>query len=401
MYKKEAILPPDFEIERGSLIVSNHLRNSDIPILSSVLCRRKGLRFRFPLPFFATRDDIFGPRFLRDFLKAAAWPPPLPTLVGLVPLRRLLRMLRARPIRRVREFTLDHALTALRAAGLGDQPPERVLRPDTLRRMEACCGRVPSTLSALERSPRLGAMRGEIWGLRRLRLAAVQRLKPSFRATVDDQLRVLAELLKAGHLVYLAPEGTISETGGMSRIRQGAARLYMLTQRPPTIQPLALSYDPMRRGRLRAVVRVGTALTGLEPGDTRAFNATLRRALLSLYTITPSHLVARFLAAGPETFTSTMCAAWFERAVQALREAGLPLDPVLARVDAAKLVHVRLAWAARHRLLRREGGCWMNVWWSDAKASMYDAPIRVVTQLDTGFGEALSLMPELAGRIQP
>ncbi len=168
LYKREAILPPDFHIEDGSIIVSNHLRNSDVPILASVLCRRNGLRY--PLPFFATRDDIFRSHFLRDFLRGAAWPPALSALIGLVPVRWLLRLLRAQPMRRVREFTLDRALAALRKSGHGDLPPELLLREATLRRIKARCGRVPPTISALARSRRLGPMRWETWGLRRLRL---------------------------------------------------------------------------------------------------------------------------------------------------------------------------------------------------------------------------------------
>ena len=72
LYRKEEMLPEGFSLDPGTLVVSNHQRDSDVPILTTVICRREGLNIRFPLPFYATREDIFLPGFLRDLLHDSA-----------------------------------------------------------------------------------------------------------------------------------------------------------------------------------------------------------------------------------------------------------------------------------------------------------------------------------------
>ena len=125
LFRKEEIVPADFRLDPGTLVVSNHQRDADVPILTTVLCRREGFYIRRPLPFYATREDIFRPGFLADFL--AHWPRPLPALLGRIPLRWLFRIVRAEPMRRVREFTLVETLAALRAGGFADAAPATVL----------------------------------------------------------------------------------------------------------------------------------------------------------------------------------------------------------------------------------------------------------------------------------
>ncbi|HEX5314588.1 MAG TPA: hypothetical protein VFX38_06775, partial [Gammaproteobacteria bacterium] len=53
-----AVLP------RPCLIVANHRRDADIPILGVFLGRRRGLRITGVLPHFVAREDLFAPDFL-------------------------------------------------------------------------------------------------------------------------------------------------------------------------------------------------------------------------------------------------------------------------------------------------------------------------------------------------
>ncbi len=399
LYRKEEILPPDYHLHPGTLVVSNHQRDSDVPILTTVLCRRKGLEIRFPLPFYATREDIFRPGFLRDLLTDAAWPKPMPTLLGRVPLRWLFRIVRAQPMRRVREFTFGETLDALCAAGLGEENPRTLLRASMLSRIDARLGHVPPTLATLSSAP-LGPLRREFWGLRRLYLRALQPLKTPFREVISGHLEQLAELLEDGRIVYLAPEGTISNTGQMRRLRAGAARLYDLVRESPKIRPAALSYDPLGPGRLRVVVKIGEALDNLDPQDGRGFNATLRKTILSLHAVTPSHLFARLLTSGQSAFTDDECIRWLRRCVAALNKGGVTLDPLLARTDPAGLAGERLEWLARRRLLRRAGTRWINCQPAGVRPGWHH-PARVVPYLDAALGEISTLVPDIAAELDP
>jgi len=399
LYRKEEILPADYRLDPGTLVVSNHQRDSDVPVLTTVLCRRRGFHIGFPLPFYATREDIFRRGFLRDLLGEAGWPRPLPELLGRVPLLWLFRIVRARPMRRVREFTFGEALAALVAAGSGDAAPAAVLRESTLRRLEATLGRVPRTVRDTARA-RLGRMRVEEWGLRRLRLEALHRLAADFRAIVSAHLDDFAELLDAGRVVYLAPEGTISETGRMRRIRRGPWALLERARETPPVRPLSLSYDPLGPGRLRVVVKVGETFDAAHIQTMRDCNARLRHELLSLCAVTPSHLVSRYLHRGPAVFSFEAFARWFADAARAVADSPLILDPLLERRDPRDVARERFDWLVRRRLLRRDGTAWRNGRSRGAPPG-WRRPDNTVTYLDTAFEELLSLDPRLAASLEP
>ncbi len=214
VYRKEEMLPPGFRLQPGTLIVSNHLRDSDVPILTALLCRRIGWRIRDPLPFFATREDLLQ----RDALAwlVPHWPRRWARLAGRIPLGWFFDNARALPMRRLREFTLGETLQELCNAGYGGAAPEAVLNRRGRREIEAALARLPATISDLD-ADALGALRYRRWGLRRLELRTLRRLGPRLRTTIGTQLDGFAALLAAGHSVYLAPEGTISASGEFGR----------------------------------------------------------------------------------------------------------------------------------------------------------------------------------------
>lgn len=399
LYRKEEMLPTGYRLDPGTLLVSNHQRDSDIPILTTVVCRREGFNIRFPLPFYATREDLFRPRFLRNLLLDAAWPAPLASLLGHIPLQWLFRIVRAQPMRRLREFSFGETLESLREAGLGDRTPQTLLRTATLQSIEAHLGYVPQTLDELS-AARLGGLRSQFWGLRRLKLTAVRTLEAPFRAAIGAQLRNFAALLDAGRIVYLAPEGTISDTGRMCRLRRGAAQVIDLAQQSPAVRPAALSYDPLGTGRLRVVVRVGDVLEMPDPSDTRRFNATMHEAILGLCAVTPSHLLSRYLVAGPPQFTTATFAEWLADAIEQLNHAGLTVDPIFSRSDPGELARTRLRWLARRGLVHDREGHWHNRWPPDTPPGWHK-PSREVAYLDAALGEVLSLKPGLDAELCP
>src|SRR5699024_5381552 len=67
-------LPPDFQPPPGTLIISNHLRDSDALILGAQLFGRDGLHMRGRLPYFAMREDLSRRGALANLVHGCPWP---------------------------------------------------------------------------------------------------------------------------------------------------------------------------------------------------------------------------------------------------------------------------------------------------------------------------------------
>lgn len=362
LYRLRLIYPPDYQLVPGMLVVSNHRRDADVPLLASALCQRKGLRLRWPLPFWASREDLFHRGFLREYLHT--WPRPLRIAVGWIPLARLLYAMRVEPLRRVREFTLAEAFADLAATDDGMHCLNRRGRQE-LSASDAALG-------AAANSPM-----HRVWGLRRLHGSARATLAPGFRATIDAQLARFADLLDAGRIVYFAPEGTVSQDGRFGRLRAGTWLLVQRTTAQPPILPVALSYDALQAGRLRAIIHVGTPMTAYCAHDRRRFDGMLEKQIRRLYPLNASHLASRYLVAGPATFTRAELACWFAHAREWLAAAGCMLDPHLARADADVLAGRRLGWLRRQQLVTRTQAGWRNCWPRAARAGWHSAAATV------------------------
>lgn len=347
-YRRTTILPHDFHIAPGTLIASNHQRDVDGPMLGTVLVHRRGLRFQHPLPFFATREDLFRPGILARL--TVHWPAPLPALLGRISLGWFFPLGRAEPMRRVREFTLGETLHALVDAGLGATDCTALLNARGLRELGVhhaplVDGLARTTPACLERW----------WGLRRLTPRGRQAIATPFRLTVAAQLAQFVQRLDRGRCVYFAPEGTISMDGHFGRMRAGFFRLARAAAVPPWIQPMALGYDALAGGRTRAVANVGPRVRANPDLDLSAFNHTLRSMVLRLVPVTPSHLLARWLLHGPRSFTREQLAAWLARSVDTLQTVHPAVDPMLTRRSTATIANARLRWLERTQLVVRRG----------------------------------------------
>jgi 1-acyl-sn-glycerol-3-phosphate acyltransferase len=391
------LIPPDFRLEPGTLVVSNHLRDCDVPVLTAALCRRRGLRILNPLPFCAAREDLFRRGFVSDLL--TTWPRPITWLLGRVPLEGLFRILRVQPIRRIREYTLGETIAALRSAGFGDADPRDVLCDRGRREIESVLGTLPDRVNAIEPAM-LGPLRLAHWGLRRLRRETLRALDPGFRATISGQIGRLVELISTGRVVYLAPEGVTSRSGRFGALRAGAWEVYRRCAQRPPVLPVALSYDPLCSGRVRAVVGVGQALSSIDAGCRRDFDETLRVEILRLSAVTCSHLASRFIAVGPRRFTTQTFARWLNHAGSATRQAGLALDPLLQHAPSATHARKRLACLARRTLSTRAGDGWRNRWPADVQPA-WSTPAAVVPYLHNALDDLATLDSGLAAKLAP
>lgn len=383
VYRRERQFPPNFRVAPGTLIASNHQRDVDGPMLGNALVRRHGLRFQSPLPFFATREDLFQPGILARL--TVHWPAPASVLLGHIRLGWFFSLARTEPMRRTREFTLGDALRALVDADLGDHDAASVLNARGHRET----GLVPGEISVHKLLQRPEPSLEAWWGLRRLAPSARTTISTDFRATVQRQLKHFTRRLDQGHCVYFAPEGGISLDGRFARVRAGFYQLSHMAHTAPWIQPMALGYDTLASGRSRAVLRIGEVFRADVSANRRDFDANLRRSVLALVPITPSHLLARFLLHGPSTFTLADLAGWLARSHDALAKNGITLDPLFERVPIDRLAERRLRWLARKRLVTRDGKNWRNTCPRDA-APGWRNPANIVRYLDNGLGDAVS-----------
>ena len=374
MYRTDVLAPKGCDVPPGTLIVSNHQRDADVPILAVALDRATGARLRLEPPFFASREDLLRPGFLA--ILAEHWPEAARALVGAIPLGWLFDAVRVRPIRRIREFTLREAACALTEAGYAEVPCASILNARGVRDLgERWCSR-PLCLVCEDR----GAPLDGIWGLRRLQREARAALRDEFRATIARQLREFAGLLDVGHCLYFAPEGATSDDGRFGRVRDGARTILRLAARDHPVLPVALSYDALAPGRPRAVIHVGALLSELDVASAESFAAALRRSIARLYPITPSHLVARYLVAGPARFTADQLAAWMEQGRSAVVAAGYAADPRLERERPDALAEERLRWLRANGIVAREADHWRNAW-PRASAAGWRRPANVVRYL--------------------
>jgi 1-acyl-sn-glycerol-3-phosphate acyltransferase len=376
LYRVERVLQPG--CRPGTLVVSNHQRESDVPIVCAALVRRNGLRIMDPLPFFAMREDLLHRDALFNLL--AKWPRPVAKTLGRIPLRWLFQGVRTMPMRRLREFTLGDTVEALIADGLGDEAPETVFNARGQRDIAKGMQMLPECVRDITRDA-MGKAWRTYWGLRRLRLNVLERIAPEFRTTINTQLDSFAALLDGGHSLYMAPEGTISLSGHFGRVRAGPWRVSRRRASPPLIMPVGLSYDALGPGRLRVVAHGGAPLRNPDLSDQCRFGADLREMLLALCMLTPSHLLAWYLHHGPQRFTTAQLASWLERARDSAHATGVGLDPIWKRNSGQMIAEERVRWMRRKRLLEHQGGeTWRNTWPRGSEPG-WGAPAAVVAYL--------------------
>jgi len=394
VYRREAYFPPGYQLPPGTVVISNHQRDADVPILGTALCRRRDLRFQWPLPYFAAREDLFRRGFLTEYV--AGWPPPVPQLLGRIPLRWFFEILRTRPIRRVREFGLAETLQAVRAAGLGATEPHAILNMRGQRELTSLLGTLPPQIAEIKLRRDRTALAG-VWGLRRLQCTALRQLKSAFRATVTAQLHAFAALLDAEHSVYFSPEGVISADGRFGRVRGGLRQLCRLAASPPRLLPVALSYDGLGPGKLRVIMQVGELLECPDTTRATAFSAAVRRAVLELVAVNPSHLLAVYLSIGPLQFSTHELSDWLNQTLALITRHNLRIDPRFAEHATGAALEKRLHWLQRKGLVRFEHGRWQNLWPRNTQAG-WQTRAQQVRYFANGLGD---LMPDWQQALAP
>ncbi|HET8700680.1 MAG TPA: hypothetical protein VFL97_03325 [Nitrococcus sp.] len=340
-----------------TLVVANHCRDTDGPIVASLLMQRRGLRFHGAIASFVAREDLFTPGFLERYL--THYPTAIRRLAGRINIRPLIEGAGAYPIRRIQERTLGEVLTDVLRV-FGNLPLEEVLRPSWAERFGAALGCAPAALTTCDaldqRCHQLTAMRG---GYRRLRTACFRRLKPFERAVIEAQLARFIALLEAGEPVILKPEGVVSPDGSLSRPR---AALYMLINRvaaPLCVLPVSITYDCMD-SEARVFLCVGRQISRLRGLPKTEIETRIMEDVRSGRTVTCSQLAAHRLLclarAGRHRLCESELREFVTAAAHACNAAGLYVDPRLhEHTQCSRRVSGWLQYCLRRGLLYTEG----------------------------------------------
>jgi hypothetical protein len=326
--------PRRFRLEPRTLIVSTHRRETDVPVIGPLLYFGGRLwRHRDERMSFAARDDMFLPGFFAGF------PPDLSPrarrLLFPIGVRRFLPRIKVHPIssasvarageliRSRPESPLEDVVPASLADAFRARSGQRALAPpqrsgEVLRHEYADLLWRPVTR---EEAPDLD----DFWGAR--------------AATASADFRRLVELVRGGGSLVVFPEGRPSPDGEIGPLRRGLSAL-IRRARPARLLPIALAYDPLRRGRTRVVVTVGPPV---EPPAEDVEPATLE--LLRLATpLTCGQYVAHELVAGRHPDAEGL-----GDAVERARAQQRPVDPELLDPERRRIGLAEAIAAAERR----------------------------------------------------
>ena len=328
LYRVTTIGPSAARLRRGTLIVSTHRAESDVPLICpSIYLGYRLWRQRSVRPHFAAREDVFEAGFFAGFpaglplvARRALYGVGVGRVLGRLPMHpvpypdarrlRLGRALAAVPATAPLEPLLPadaYGLVRKRAREVGLAEPRVV--GDVLN------GTYADLLWRFYRRPELGHTAfDEAWARRAVEATA--------------EIRGLVDLLRSGQALMVFPEGRPSPDGSIGPVRGGAGML-VRRGRPESVLPVGIAYDPLQPGRPRAFVAFG------EPLDDLGGNveASILRALMRTTPLTCGQVVAGRLVdvvdSGLDTVTLADLDAGLSATVSAAQADGRPVDPFL------------------------------------------------------------------------
>ncbi|MDQ7842668.1 MAG: hypothetical protein QN141_01070 [Armatimonadota bacterium] len=329
----------------STLIVANHKRDLDSVVLTATLywLQRPPRR---PLEF-AGREDMFLRGFLARYDVVPVW---LRRALYKIDLARVMQGLRIHPVRRFPERTMEEALREALEV-LGDRPAAEILA-DTVWDDLARVG-----MSLRPASLRLSHLLTWRWRAHWQGPASLAAFREPWRTVLRDRQRQvvlaqmdrLADVLRRGGVLYLAPEGVISPDGRLQPFRSGL-RLVLARVPEARVLPCCIVYDFMKPGRLRIFITVGRAMApGADPGA----QEEIRRRLARLHTMTAtqicSHVVWERLVRGQSALAEAALVDETAGLAAALTALGLPVDRQVLQHPQAR-VRQWIAFAVRRGL---------------------------------------------------
>lgn len=344
VHRSTAIDADRLRLVPGTILVSAHLSDADVPVIAGTLFGRLRL-WRDPgaaRPAFAVRNDLLEPGFL------AGYPPRLPRALR----RALFRLdvgpilrerLRCLPLRRADRLQVVEALRARPDVELAGALPA-----DLLLALAARAARSGRPAPVLARDALDGVYADLLWTVvtrERLDGPAWEGVWSERLARAGADLGALLRHLDDGGALVLFPHGEVSADGSIEPLEPRAGRL-LRHARAAVVQPVGVAYDPLVAGRPRAFVGVGAPLGALpRSGAHHLVTAALRAAT----PLTCGLVLARAIVADGRTPSCAGALAMVESAARRAVERGRPLEPAL-RAPRRRRARVEQALRAARRL---------------------------------------------------
>jgi len=367
MYGGEHYAPP----APATLLLNGHKRDWDVPVLTPRLYYHRGWwRPEDRRMAFAGREDIFIPGFVVELVGGWKWPRWMQRWLEHLSFEPFLLRLRAYPIVRVPEFSLHQYLVELQSEQ-GDLLLGEVFSDEMLERLDRWGDVLASRKRSVQPRPSRELHISDVrdWKYRKVlmpylrhRLLLPQRYteyKERQRGKIARQLEGLADVLKKGDTLWIAPEGTLTPNGSVGRVRSGLALL--LDQVPPGTRtlPTNICYDFMTTGHMRACVAIGPTLP-IRQGLSRAELLEQVRVAIALQTVvTMSMLGSTFLwerlQQEQPTFDFETALAAVSQRVEALSQQSALLEQGLTRpAGIRKRLRRFLRYCCKKGLLTRQ-----------------------------------------------
>ncbi|MEW6033229.1 MAG: hypothetical protein AB1603_00035 [Chloroflexota bacterium] len=289
----------NFKRRPSTIIVTNHKRDADGGLLGSTLCSGRGLFTTNLTLHYVSRDDLFRVGFLSKYVLSSA-PGIVRRPLRYVSVGGLMRLLRVKPIAYLSERTVGDTLVDI-GERMAQWSLDRVLTNHFLQHVREWAAvteregkRRLMTIRDSFRWPLWRALQ-RVWDPRFYHVEAFAELKATLRADIRQQIAMLASLLREGQSLFITPEGMLSKSGALGRIRYGLCQVIRDSGVKVRLLPVFVTYDWMTTRRTTAFVEVGAEVEGAERMSPKELNALVRERLRALGTITMGNLACAYI----------------------------------------------------------------------------------------------------------
>jgi len=282
----------------SSLIVANHKRDLDSVLIASVFYYHEGfLNPSTPVSFMGD-ENLFQPGFLADWIKG---PKLLKKALQPLSLNHVLQWLNAYPIGKL-NFHSVPVHEALRIIQEKDDDPElrEVIEEKALERLLGDTSFGSPYMKISEFFEKEGYPRKKIKSSY-FKSEFRKAVKQTKLGAVKEQLGKFIELLNQGAILYITPEGRLSQDGMLGQLKDSLLILIDEAETEVVVVPTNITYDFLTDGKTRIFVQAGEEMKGLDQLDRKEKSKKLRRRILGLTTINLGQLASYHLVEAQET----------------------------------------------------------------------------------------------------
>lgn len=317
----------------SSLIVANHKRDLDSVLIASVFYYHEGfLNPSTPVSFMGD-ENLFQPGFLADWIKG---PKLLKKVLQPLSLNHVLQWLNAYPIGKL-NFHSVPVHEALRIIQEEDDDPElrEVIEEEALKRLLEDTSFGSPYMRISEFFEKEGYPRKKIRSSY-FKSEFRKAVKQTKLGVVKEQLGKFIELLNEGAILYITPEGRLSQDGMLGQLKDS---LLILIDEAETevVVPTNITYDFLTDGKTKILVQAGEEMRGLDQLDRKEKSKKLRRRILGLTTINLGQLASYHLVeaqeAGRDSVGEKELRSQVDDYLEFFRSSDLNLDESLAEPE--------------------------------------------------------------------